>query len=80
MIVRIYRSTSNAGLFAFTSEETGGNLPSVLGPWNFAKALDIRRGDRRAGVDSDAVLSEIDVQGYALSGPATMFDPLKFGL
>jgi hypothetical protein len=50
--------------YGFTDDPAGENLPTDLGPWTHKRDVNLKRGEKRIGVDSDEVLDDIDDHGY----------------
>jgi hypothetical protein len=61
MQVHIFRGDNR--VFAFTGDESGGNLPPALGDWTPFKSLELERGQQQPGVDVDECLDDLERYG-----------------
>jgi hypothetical protein len=68
MRVFIYQSQRDPGLFAFTNDRTGSNLPAELAPWRAfgGQAIASHRDFSGLG-DSDAVTAALEADGYYIA-------------
>ena len=58
------------GVFGYTEDETGTNLPSEHGPWQAEKSFDATRDDRAGAGDATAMaLADIQAKGFHLAKP-----------
>jgi hypothetical protein len=68
MPIYLFASRSHASVKAFTSDETGGNLPDDYAPWYAAG------GAIQVGRDTDPVAKAVSRDGYFLVTSKTRTD------
>lgn len=65
MQVHVFRAAGR--VFGFTSDSTGGNLPSGLGEWSQFRTVVMTLGQPTPGVDVDDCLDDIAAHGFHLT-------------
>jgi hypothetical protein len=67
MRVNIFQGTG--GLYGFTPQANGANLPAENGPWRSFKSVEMfpDHPAHRIGVDETEVLAAIERQGYYIT-------------
>lgn len=67
--MRVYIFEGEGNLYAFTRDETGGNLPADRSPWTLFKSVEMFENHpaKRIGVDEREVLAGIEGQGFYLT-------------
>ncbi len=65
MQIHIFRGPGR--VFGFTTDAAGANLPQNYAPWSAFKTIELRRGERTPGVDSDECLDDIEVYGVHIT-------------
>jgi hypothetical protein len=65
MQVHIFRGPDR--VFGFTTDATGNNLPQKYAPWSTFKTIELRRGEKTPGVNSDECLGDIETYGVHIT-------------
>jgi hypothetical protein len=65
MQVHIFKGPGR--VFGFTADAAGENLPPKYAPWTQFKAIELRKGERTPGVDSDECLHDIETHGVHIT-------------
>ncbi|MCE1236772.1 MAG: hypothetical protein LWW93_10490 [Hyphomicrobiales bacterium] len=66
--IHIFSSTSGSGLFAFTAEAEGGNLPTRHGPWRHMARVP-PNGALPHHIDREPVEDAIEKHGFQMWRP-----------
>ncbi|MFC0305180.1 hypothetical protein ACFSTI_20740 [Rhizorhabdus histidinilytica] len=65
--MQIYIFAGKGGIYGFTPDETGANLPKDYGVWTHHSTIGMQRGESsRIVVNTDECLNNIATQGYHL--------------
>ncbi|HBK09043.1 MAG TPA: hypothetical protein DDZ81_24825 [Acetobacteraceae bacterium] len=71
-MISLFQSDANPGVFGFTRDATGQNLPARFAPWRKnprAGSLFLGAGESSAQVGTgDPVIRAVETQGYYLVG------------
>lgn len=67
-VIHTFSSTKGSGLFAFTEDAEGRNLPERHGPWKHVGMVSAKRSLPH-GIDRNAVEAAIEKQGYQMWRP-----------
>ena len=67
--MRVYVFKGKVGIYGFTEDKSGANLPAEHGPWSAFKEIDLKPGEQpRIAVISDEALDNIAKHGFHLQG------------
>jgi hypothetical protein len=65
--MQIYIFRGPGRIFGCTADSTGANLPSQYAPWSQFKAIEVRREEETAGLNTSECLDDIERFGYHLT-------------
>lgn len=68
--MKVYVFRGAQGVFGFTQQQNGSNLPSDYAPWEKKSEIEMTAGEvGRIGVDSKQALADIAEHGFHLTKP-----------
>jgi hypothetical protein len=77
LTVHVFRCSNDPALCAYTPDPTGANLPGHVpeGMWTYFTTLWVTSSQNRVGVDSDALVRDVEERGYHLARSGVPLTP-----